>query len=160
MQGYYALKMGKPDVQQHFAKAVAAYEAAMKLKPDYPQVALSLIELHVQSPANAGADQRRAQQLAQQAARVTRIMTLRRVLCWPLRPRHLAILRAVGCIGRSQLASSLQSSFLENSDSFRRSVQPSCRSHAMSLAFHRNFCDVPVLVKTDADDIVRNVTGK
>lgn len=68
MRGYYALKFGKPDVQQHFANAAKAYQAALRIKPDYPQVALALIELHTQFPTSAGADRARAQQLAQQLA--------------------------------------------------------------------------------------------
>ena len=59
-QAYYALMLGKPDLKDHFIKACNAFEAALKIKPDYPQVMLYLVELHGQFPENAGADKSKA----------------------------------------------------------------------------------------------------
>ena len=53
-------RSGKPNVKEHFITACNAFEAALKLKPDYPQVMLYLVELHGQFPENAGADKSKA----------------------------------------------------------------------------------------------------
>ena len=65
-QAYHALLSGKPDLKEHFIKACNSFEAALKLKPDYPQVMLYLVELHSQFPEKAGADKSKAKQYAGQ----------------------------------------------------------------------------------------------
>lgn len=65
-QAYFALKLGKPDLKKHFIKACNAFEAALKVKPDYPQVMLYLVELHGQFPENAGADKSKSAAYAAQ----------------------------------------------------------------------------------------------
>ncbi len=65
-RAYVALQMGKPELHDHFAAASRAYETALKLKPDYPQVMLYLVELHSQFPPNAGADKSKARAYAAQ----------------------------------------------------------------------------------------------
>jgi len=56
---------GEPS-KEKLAIAVGAYESALKLKPDYYQVMLYLIELYSQFPEEAGGDRSKAEQYAVQ----------------------------------------------------------------------------------------------
>ena len=65
-RAYYAMMLGKPNVKEHFIKACNAFEAALKIRPDYPQVMLYLVELHSEFPEDAGADTSKAKAYAEQ----------------------------------------------------------------------------------------------
>jgi tetratricopeptide (TPR) repeat protein len=59
-RAYHALQQGATDGEEHFTAACSAFEAALKLKPDYPQILLYLVELHAAFPQSAGADRAKA----------------------------------------------------------------------------------------------------
>lgn len=65
-RAYMALQMQQGGLNEHFAEACRAFESALALKPDYPQVMLYLVELHSHFPESAGANKSRAEQYAQQ----------------------------------------------------------------------------------------------
>ena len=65
-RAYYAMMSGKPNAKDHFAAACNAFEAALQIKPDYPQVVLYLVELHAKLPENVGADRSKAKEYAEQ----------------------------------------------------------------------------------------------
>ena len=48
------------------AKARAAYESALRLKPDYCEAALYLVELHASLPKNMGGDKAIAERYTKQ----------------------------------------------------------------------------------------------
>jgi tetratricopeptide (TPR) repeat protein len=64
-RAYMALQRQQPTVKEHFAEACRAFESALTLKSDYPQVMLYLVELHGDFPESAGADKAQAEQYAQ-----------------------------------------------------------------------------------------------
>jgi tetratricopeptide (TPR) repeat protein len=64
-RAYMAQQMQQPALKEHFAEACRAFESALTLKPDYPQVLLFLVELHNGFPESAGADRAQAEQYAQ-----------------------------------------------------------------------------------------------
>jgi tetratricopeptide (TPR) repeat protein len=64
-RAYMALQMQKPGLQEHFAEACRAFESALALRPEYPQVLLYLVELHTGFPESAGADRAKARQYAE-----------------------------------------------------------------------------------------------
>ena len=65
LQAYYSLMTGEQS-KEKLAIAVEAYESALKLKPDYYQVMLYLIELYSQFPEESGGDRSKAEQYAVQ----------------------------------------------------------------------------------------------
>jgi tetratricopeptide (TPR) repeat protein len=65
LQAYYSLMTGEQS-KEKLAIAVESYESALKLKPDYYQVMLYLIELYSQFPEEAGGDRSKAEQYALQ----------------------------------------------------------------------------------------------
>lgn len=65
-RAYHAIMLGKPNVKDHFIAACNAFEAALQIEPDYPQVVLYLVELHAKLPENAGADRSQAKAYAEQ----------------------------------------------------------------------------------------------
>jgi tetratricopeptide (TPR) repeat protein len=65
-RAYYAIMKGEPNVRENFIKACSAFETALKLRPDYPQVMLYLVELHGKFPENAGAEKSKAMAYAGQ----------------------------------------------------------------------------------------------
>jgi tetratricopeptide (TPR) repeat protein len=65
LQAYYSLMTGEQS-KEKLAIAVGAFESALKLKPDYYQVMLYLIELYSQFPEEAGGDKSKAEQYASQ----------------------------------------------------------------------------------------------
>lgn len=68
LRAYHALMRGGTDAKEHFTAACGAFEAALKLKPDYPQVLLYLAELHASFPETAGADRAKAKAYAEKLA--------------------------------------------------------------------------------------------
>jgi len=65
LQAYFSLMTGEQS-KEKLAIAVESYESALKLKPDYYQVMLYLIELYSQFPEEAGGDKSKAEQYAVQ----------------------------------------------------------------------------------------------
>jgi len=61
LQAYFSLMTGEQS-KEKLAIAVESYESALKLKPDYYQVMLYLIELYSQFPEEAGGDKSKAEQ--------------------------------------------------------------------------------------------------
>jgi len=64
-RAYMAMQMRQPGLKERFTETCRAYESALALKPDYPQVLLFLVELHSGFPESAGADRAQAEQYAQ-----------------------------------------------------------------------------------------------
>ena len=65
LQAYFSLMTGELS-KEKLTRAVEAYESALKLKSDYYQVMLYLIELYSQFPEEAGGDKSKAEQYAVQ----------------------------------------------------------------------------------------------
>ena len=65
IQAYYSLMTGGQP-KEKLAKAIGAFESALKLKPDYYQAMLYLVELYSQFPEEAGGDKSKAEQYASQ----------------------------------------------------------------------------------------------
>ena len=63
LQFYYGLMTGDISKEQ-FAKVVGAYKTVLNIRPDYPQVALYLVELYSQIPENAGGNASEAERYA------------------------------------------------------------------------------------------------
>ncbi len=63
LQFYYGLMTGDLSKEQ-FAKVIGAYETVLNIRPDYPQVALYLVELYSQIPENAGGNASEAERYA------------------------------------------------------------------------------------------------
>jgi len=63
MQAYYGLMTGGQP-KEKLAKAIGAFESALKLKPDHHQAALYLVELYSRFPEEAGGDKSKAEQYA------------------------------------------------------------------------------------------------
>jgi len=61
LQAYFSLMTGDQP-KEKLVEAIRAFESALKLKPDYYQVMLFLIELYSQFPAEAGGDKSKAEQ--------------------------------------------------------------------------------------------------
>ncbi|TKJ38370.1 hypothetical protein CEE37_12685 [candidate division LCP-89 bacterium B3_LCP] len=66
---YAALMMGQPDAGEKVAGAVSSYEAVLKLKPDYLEAKLFLVEI-LGLPANMGGDSTQAEAYAHQLEEV------------------------------------------------------------------------------------------
>jgi len=65
-RAYYAMMLDKPNVKDGFIRACDAFEAALKIRPDYLQIMLYLVELHAEFPEDAGADKSKARAYAGQ----------------------------------------------------------------------------------------------
>ena len=63
LQAYYGLMTGNKSKEQ-FDKVIGAYETVLNIRPDYPQVALYLVELHSQFPEDAGGNASEAERYA------------------------------------------------------------------------------------------------
>ena len=65
-QTYYSLKTDdQPGIKENLARAIGAFESALKLKPDYHQAMLHLVDLY-NSPKEFGGDKSKAEQYAKQ----------------------------------------------------------------------------------------------
>ena len=64
-QAYVSLMTGDQP-KEKLARAIGAFESALKLKPDYHQAMLYLVELYSQFPEEAGGDKSKAEQYAKQ----------------------------------------------------------------------------------------------
>jgi len=65
MLAYISLKAGGQN-KEKLARAIGAFESALKLKPDYHQAMLYIVELYGQYPEEAGGDKSKAEQYARQ----------------------------------------------------------------------------------------------
>lgn len=63
LQFYYGLMTGDISKEQ-FAKVTGAYKTVLDIRPDYPQVALYLVELYSQLPEDAGGNASEAERYA------------------------------------------------------------------------------------------------
>jgi tetratricopeptide (TPR) repeat protein len=66
LQAYPAWMQNQPDTKEKMGKVCDAFESALKLKPDYRQVMLSLVELYGTLPADKGGDKSKAEKYAAQ----------------------------------------------------------------------------------------------
>ncbi len=64
-QAYFALMTGGQP-KEHLARATGAFESALRLKPDYHQARLCLIELYSLAPEETGGDKSKAERHAKQ----------------------------------------------------------------------------------------------
>ena len=65
LQAYISLMTGG-QAKEKLAMAIGAFESALKLKPDYHQAMLYLVELYGQFPEDAGGDKSKAEEYAKQ----------------------------------------------------------------------------------------------
>jgi tetratricopeptide (TPR) repeat protein len=63
-QAYISLEKNQPDIKENFAKVCGAFESALKIKPDYPQAMLYLVEIYGTLPEDKGGDKSKAEQYA------------------------------------------------------------------------------------------------
>ena len=63
-QAYPSLMGNQPDAKEKIAKLCKAFESALKLKPDYSQAMLYLVEIYGTLPEDKGGDKARAEQYA------------------------------------------------------------------------------------------------
>jgi tetratricopeptide (TPR) repeat protein len=66
LQAYPAWMQNQPDTKEKMGKVCAAFESALKLKPDYRQVMLTLVEIYGTLPADKGGDKSKAEKYAAQ----------------------------------------------------------------------------------------------
>ena len=66
MQAYMSLMRNQPDAKEKVVKACGVYESVLKLKPDYHEAMLHLIEIYSMLPEDMGGDSSKAEQYAKQ----------------------------------------------------------------------------------------------
>ena len=66
LQAYPSLMQNRPDTQEKVARVCAAFESALKLKPDYRQAMLYLVEIYGTLPEDQGGDKSKAEKYARQ----------------------------------------------------------------------------------------------
>ena len=66
LQAYPSWMQNQPDTKEKMGRVCDALESALKLKPDYCQVMLSLVELYGTLPADKGGDKSKAEKYAAQ----------------------------------------------------------------------------------------------
>ncbi|MGD0770150.1 MAG: tetratricopeptide repeat protein [Tepidisphaeraceae bacterium] len=66
LQAYPSLMQGRPDTREKVARLCGAFESALKLKPDYRQAMLYLVEIYGTLPENQGGDKSKAEKYATQ----------------------------------------------------------------------------------------------
>ncbi len=114
MRGYfqmYALE-NESEAGEQFAKACGAYESALRLKPDYREAALYLVELYASLPENVGGDKAIAERYAKQlegidpisGAKASSILTGRDSAFWEgLRKEHAGDADVLEELGKAYL---------------------------------------------------------
>jgi tetratricopeptide (TPR) repeat protein len=70
LQAYPSWMQNRPDTKEKMGKVCAAFESALKLKPDYRPAMLYLVELYGTLPADKGGDKSKAEQYAKQLERM------------------------------------------------------------------------------------------
>ncbi len=63
----------QPDTKERIARLSAAYESVLKIKPDYPQAMLYLVEIYGILPADKGGDTVKARKYTMQLEKVDAI---------------------------------------------------------------------------------------
>ncbi len=66
MQAYMSLMRNQPDAKEKVVKACSVFESALKLKPDYHEAMLHLVEIYGLAPEDVGGDSSKAEQYAKQ----------------------------------------------------------------------------------------------
>jgi tetratricopeptide (TPR) repeat protein len=66
LQAYPSLMQNRPDTREKIARLCGAFESALKLKPDYRQAMLYLVEIYGTLPENQGGDKSKAEKYAGQ----------------------------------------------------------------------------------------------
>jgi len=66
MQAYMSLMRNQPDAKERVVKACGVFESALKLKPDYHEAMLHLVEIYGMLPEEMGGDSSKAEQYAKQ----------------------------------------------------------------------------------------------
>lgn len=66
LQAYPSLMQSRPDAREKVARLCGAFELALKLKPDYREAMLYLVEIYGTLPPNQGGDKSKAQMYAGQ----------------------------------------------------------------------------------------------
>jgi tetratricopeptide (TPR) repeat protein len=64
MSAYGAAQREQPDVKEKFAKLCSVYESVLKLKPDYHEAMLYLVQIYGILPEDMGGDKSKAEQYA------------------------------------------------------------------------------------------------
>jgi tetratricopeptide (TPR) repeat protein len=64
LQAYPSLMQNRPDAREKVASLCGAFESALKLKPDYRQAMLYLVEIYGTLPENQGGDKSKAEKYA------------------------------------------------------------------------------------------------
>jgi len=64
LQAYIALKKDQPDAKEKVAKACSVHKSVLKLKPDYHEAMLYLVEIYGVLPEDKGGDKAKAEQYA------------------------------------------------------------------------------------------------
>jgi len=65
-QAYISLQKNQPDTKEKYARVCAAFESALKHKPDYYQAMLYLVEIYGTLPEDKGGDKSKAEHYAKQ----------------------------------------------------------------------------------------------
>ncbi|MGA2441128.1 MAG: tetratricopeptide repeat protein [Tepidisphaeraceae bacterium] len=66
LQAYPSLMQNRPDTREKVVRLCGAFESALKLKPDYRQAMLYLVEIYGTLPENQGGDKSKAEKYARQ----------------------------------------------------------------------------------------------
>ncbi|MGD0463458.1 MAG: tetratricopeptide repeat protein [Tepidisphaeraceae bacterium] len=66
LQAYPSWMQGRPDTREKVARLCGAFESALKLKPDYRQAMLYLVEIYATLPQDQGGDKSKAEKYARQ----------------------------------------------------------------------------------------------
>lgn len=72
-QAYISLMQNQPDAKDNVARACRAFESALKLKPDYRQAMLYLVEIYGTLPEDKGGDKTKAEQYAKQLEGIDKV---------------------------------------------------------------------------------------
>jgi tetratricopeptide (TPR) repeat protein len=73
MRAYIALQKDETDAKEKVARSCSFYESALKLKPDYHEAMLYLVEIYGVLPEDKGGDRAKAEQYAKQLEEMDKI---------------------------------------------------------------------------------------
>ena len=72
-QAYISLMQNQPDAKDNVSRTCGAFESALKLKPDYRQAMLYLVEIYGTFPEDKGGDKPKAEQYAKQLEGIDKV---------------------------------------------------------------------------------------
>jgi len=72
-QAYISLMQNQPDAKDNVARACGAFESALKLRPDYRQAMLYLVEIYGTLPEDKGGDKAKAEQYARRLEGIDKV---------------------------------------------------------------------------------------